>query len=77
MTLIFSLTFGAGGKDFETGEVIDGWGYYETIAGGSGAGDGWHGTSGVHCHMTNTVSEIIDDVCMRLLVADCVLLAHH
>ncbi|WWC86388.1 uncharacterized protein L201_001264 [Kwoniella dendrophila CBS 6074] len=25
-----------------------------TIAGGSGAGDGWHGTSGVHCHMTNT-----------------------
>ncbi|OWZ31228.1 hypothetical protein LQV05_002901 [Cryptococcus neoformans] len=49
-----NLTFGAGGKDFETGEVIDGWGYYETIAGGSGAGDGWHGTSGVHCHMTNT-----------------------
>ncbi|OCF33903.1 cytoplasmic protein [Kwoniella heveanensis CBS 569] len=49
-----NLTFGAGGKDSETGEVIDGWGYYETIAGGSGAGDGWHGTSGVHCHMTNT-----------------------
>lgn len=29
-------------------------GYYETIAGGSGAGPGWHGTSGVQCHMTNT-----------------------
>ncbi|OCF36240.1 cytoplasmic protein [Kwoniella heveanensis BCC8398] len=49
-----NLTFGAGGKDNETGEVSEGWGYYETIAGGSGAGKGWHGTSGVHCHMTNT-----------------------
>ncbi|WVF66074.1 hypothetical protein IAT40_000813 [Kwoniella sp. CBS 6097] len=49
-----NLTFGAGGKDTETGEISEGWGYYETIAGGSGAGDGWHGTSGVHCHMTNT-----------------------
>lgn len=29
-------------------------GYYETIAGGAGAGDGWHGQSGVHTHMTNT-----------------------
>ncbi len=29
-------------------------GYYETIAGGSGAGQGWHGVSGVHTHMTNT-----------------------
>lgn len=30
-------------------------GYYETIAGGSGAGDSFgHGTSGVHTHMTNT-----------------------
>jgi len=33
---------------------IDGWGYYETIAGGAGAGPGWIGTSGVHTHMTNT-----------------------
>ncbi|WVQ70846.1 hypothetical protein IAR50_000371 [Cryptococcus sp. DSM 104548] len=49
-----NLTFGAGGKDPETGEVIAGWGYYETIAGGSGAGDGFHGTSGTHTHMTNT-----------------------
>jgi 5-oxoprolinase (ATP-hydrolysing) len=29
-------------------------GYYETIAGGSGAGPGWHGASGVQVHMTNT-----------------------
>ncbi|KPJ17326.1 5-oxoprolinase [Papilio machaon] len=30
------------------------WGYYETVAGGSGAGPGWHGSGGVHTHMTNT-----------------------
>jgi len=29
-------------------------GYYETIAGGAGAGPWWHGQSGVHTHMTNT-----------------------
>ena len=29
-------------------------GYYETICGGSGAGKGFSGTSGVHTHMTNT-----------------------
>lgn len=29
-------------------------GYYETIAGGAGAGPTWHGQSGVHTHMTNT-----------------------
>jgi len=29
-------------------------GFYETIAGGSGAGNGWNGTSGIHTHMTNT-----------------------
>jgi len=29
-------------------------GYYETIAGGAGAGPGWHGKSGVQTHMTNT-----------------------
>lgn len=29
-------------------------GYYETIAGGAGAGPFWHGVSGVHSHMTNT-----------------------
>jgi 5-oxoprolinase (ATP-hydrolysing) len=27
---------------------------YQTIAGGSGAGPDWHGTSGVHTHITNT-----------------------
>ena len=32
----------------------DNMGYYETIAGGAGAGPGWHGRSGVHTHMTNT-----------------------
>ncbi|XP_028029518.1 5-oxoprolinase [Bombyx mandarina] len=30
------------------------WGYYETVAGGSGAGPGWAGQGGVHTHMTNT-----------------------
>lgn len=29
-------------------------GYYETICGGAGAGEGWHGRSAVHQHMTNT-----------------------
>ncbi len=32
----------------------DKFGYYETICGGSGAGDGFAGTSGIHSHMTNT-----------------------
>eukprot|EP00842_Homolaphlyctis_polyrhiza_P000184 jgi/Hompol1/1166/HPOL_002658-RA len=48
-----NLTFGMGGKD-EHGNVIEGFGYYETIAGGSGAGPSWHGRGGVHTHMTNT-----------------------
>ncbi|XP_060681659.1 5-oxoprolinase [Hemiscyllium ocellatum] len=29
-------------------------GYYETVAGGSGAGPHWDGRGGVHTHMTNT-----------------------
>ncbi|XP_078458013.1 5-oxoprolinase isoform X1 [Lampetra planeri] len=29
-------------------------GYYETVAGGAGAGPHWSGRSGVHTHMTNT-----------------------
>lgn len=49
-----NLTFGTGGKDPVTGEHVDGFGCYETIAGGAGAGPGWRGTSGVHVHMTNT-----------------------
>jgi len=32
----------------------DSFGYYETICGGSGAGTGYNGTSGIHTHMTNT-----------------------
>jgi 5-oxoprolinase (ATP-hydrolysing) len=32
----------------------DTFGYYETIAGGGGAGPGFHGESGVQVHMTNT-----------------------
>lgn len=36
------------------GTATKGFGYYETIAGGSGAGSNWEGTSGVHTHMTNT-----------------------
>ncbi|KAJ6790010.1 hypothetical protein PWT90_03799 [Aphanocladium album] len=48
-----NLTFGFGGN--VTGQnAVRGFGYYETIAGGSGAGPDWVGTSGVHVHMTNT-----------------------
>ena len=32
----------------------DRFGYYETIGGGAGAGEGFAGASGVHTHMTNT-----------------------
>jgi 5-oxoprolinase (ATP-hydrolysing) len=49
-----NLSFGCGGKDEITGEVTKGFGYYETICGGAGAGKGWHGASAVHTHMTNT-----------------------
>lgn len=42
-----NLTFGAG-------EGKDAFGYYETIAGGAGAGPTWRGRSAVHTHMTNT-----------------------
>ncbi|CAN8105382.1 unnamed protein product [Discula destructiva] len=49
-----NLTFGTGGKDPVTGAHVAGFGCYETIAGGAGAGPGWRGTSGVHVHMTNT-----------------------
>jgi 5-oxoprolinase (ATP-hydrolysing) len=48
-----NLTFGFGGN--VSGEkAVKGFGYYETIAGGSGAGPTWDGTNGVHTHMTNT-----------------------
>lgn len=42
-----NFTFGTGGKT-ESGGFEEGWGYYETIAGGAGAGEGWDGESGVH-----------------------------
>lgn len=48
-----NLTFGFGGNQAGQDEV-KGFGYYETISGGSGAGPDWDGTSGVHTHMTNT-----------------------
>jgi 5-oxoprolinase (ATP-hydrolysing) len=50
-----NLTFGTNAKqDPESGKEIPGFGYYETIAGGSGAGPTWAGESGIHVHMTNT-----------------------
>ncbi|KAI1365460.1 5-oxoprolinase [Xylaria arbuscula] len=52
-----NLTFGIGGKRINTQgkEVVEqGFGYYETIGGGAGAGPSWKGSSGVHTHMTNT-----------------------
>jgi 5-oxoprolinase (ATP-hydrolysing) len=48
-----NLTFGidkASAKENGVGT----YGYYETIAGGAGAGKDWDGASGVHTHMTNT-----------------------
>ncbi|KAI4835335.1 hypothetical protein E4T45_09979 [Aureobasidium sp. EXF-8846] len=48
-----NLTFGFGGNA-DGKEHVKGFGYYETIAGGSGAGPTWDGTNGVHTHMTNT-----------------------
>lgn len=48
-----NLTFGYGGNQ-DGKDHVKGFGYYETIAGGSGAGPSWEGSSGVHTHMTNT-----------------------
>jgi 5-oxoprolinase (ATP-hydrolysing) len=47
------LSFGMGGLDPD-GNLVPGFGYGETIAGGSGAGPDWHGVSGTQVHMTNT-----------------------
>ncbi|MCJ1285686.1 hypothetical protein MMC26_005027 [Xylographa opegraphella] len=50
-----NLTFGFGGNQANSADgPVKGFGYYETIAGGSGAGPTWDGTNGVHTHMTNT-----------------------
>lgn len=48
-----NFTFGKGGKNAD-GVNIEGFGYYETIAGGHGASSKWDGVSGVHTNMTNT-----------------------
>ncbi|KAK7222353.1 hypothetical protein V2G26_010356 [Clonostachys chloroleuca] len=48
-----NLTFGYGGTD-SNGNVTSGFGYYETIAGGTGAGADWVGQSGVHVNSSNT-----------------------
>lgn len=37
-----------------------GYAYYETIGGGAGGGPGWHGTSGVQVHMTNTLNTPVE-----------------
>lgn len=55
-----NFTFGTGGRDARTGKVSKGFGYYETICGGHGAGaeswrgPGWNGADAVHTNMTNT-----------------------
>lgn len=49
-----NLTFGVSSRVEADGTYKPGYGYYETLAGGAGAGPGWKGTSGVHVHMTNT-----------------------
>ncbi|KAK4942678.1 hypothetical protein LTR10_017627 [Elasticomyces elasticus] len=48
-----NLTFGYGGKGLDS-KVTQGFGYYESIGGGSGAGADWQGQSGSHVHFTNT-----------------------
>ena len=50
------FSFGINTDYDTTGKPIpnSGFGFGETVCGGSGAGPGWNGTSGVHIHMTNT-----------------------
>ena len=48
-----NLIFGKSSRLDPDGKYTPGYGYYETIAGGAGAGEGWHGTDSVHVHMTN------------------------
>lgn len=40
----------------------DGWDYYETMAGGTGAHAGGPGLSAVHSHMTNTLNTPIESL---------------
>ncbi|HUP00831.1 MAG TPA: hydantoinase B/oxoprolinase family protein [Gemmatimonadota bacterium] len=48
-----------GGLDPRT---VSPWAFYETIAGGTGAGPSWDGADGVHSHMTNTWNTPIEAV---------------
>jgi N-methylhydantoinase B len=43
----------------------DKWTYYETIGGGSGAGNGFDGASCVQCHMTNTLCTPVEALEMQ------------
>lgn len=47
-----NLAFGAHGDN--------GWDYYETLAGGHGAGSGYDGRSARHSHMTNTLNTPVE-----------------
>lgn len=55
-----NLTFGRRSETDINGKQIPGYGYYETICGGAGAGpssilkQGWNGADAVHTNMTNT-----------------------
>ncbi|KAK1671812.1 Hydantoinase B/oxoprolinase-domain-containing protein [Colletotrichum godetiae] len=49
-----SFGWGMGGRDPETGMVVKGWNYGESIGGGVGAGDGYEGEHSTHVHSTNT-----------------------
>jgi 5-oxoprolinase (ATP-hydrolysing) len=43
-----SFGWGKGGKDAQTGKVIPGWNYGESIGGGVGAGENYNGESAIH-----------------------------
>lgn len=49
-----SFGWGMGGKDPDTGKVVPGWNYGETVGGGVGACEGYHGEHGTNVHSTNT-----------------------
>jgi N-methylhydantoinase B len=53
-----NLTFG--GIDTRAGRGGAPFAYYETIAGGMGAGPGRDGASGVHTHMTNSLNTPVE-----------------
>ncbi|ETS82095.1 hypothetical protein PFICI_07097 [Pestalotiopsis fici W106-1] len=49
-----SFSWGMGGRDPETGKVLPGWNYGESLGGGVGALPGYHGESAINVHSTNT-----------------------